>query len=241
MSSAGKGQRSVFPSICLIVACVVLLVSTDYVARGKRSISSADGLRVIEVPSQADCYAAYKDLGLWGVEVVHFGMYFNLMSYFPEEQHVPVPFPIVVEDVRPLYEKGIDSHSWLFIANRNGLVRKVTSVLPEEVFRQKTAALSDDVSFKAYRGGFSGYSFDLPRTVFGLEGFICPTGPVVANIDASIFSEGVSPETLHEMLVNRCPDIRVLLLISSVDEPEVNETMRDDLSRFEALVKERGI
>lgn len=241
MISAGKGQRSVFPSIFLIVACVVFLVSTDYVARGKRSISSADGLRVLEVPSQADCYAAYNDLGLWGVEVVHFGMYFNLVPYFPGEQNVPVPFPIAVEDVRPFYEKGIDSHSWLFIANRNGLVRKVTSVLPEETFRQKMAALKDDVSFKEFGNGFSGYSFDLPRKVFGLDGFRCPDGPVVANIDASIFSEGVSPESLHEILSERCADISVLLLISSVDESEVTETMRDDLMRLGALIKERGI
>lgn len=236
-----KKYVSLSMSVVIVLLCFLLLVSIDRKAAAKRKIPEGRQQQVVRVGSQADVYRIFKAAGLWGAHVVHFGQHFYLMSYFPHEQSSPVPFPIESADVRPLYEQGIDSHTWLFIANKTGLVRRVTAVIPAAVFRDKEEALEKDFSFRPHRGGFQGYSYDMPREVFPVSDFLCPEGPVVVNVDAGVFVDDLRPERLYASLKQRCPDIRMFLLVDSRDDKEVTDEMRKDLSTFEGLVERRGI
>jgi len=229
---------SVFLSAALVGAAVLFLQAINGKATAARRWPAAER-SVVRTAIQADGYRIFKESGLWGAHVVHFGRHFHLMPYFPHERSEPVPFPIVTHDVRPLYEQGIDSHSWLFIANRNGLVRKVTAVLPDSDFREKVDAMESDVSFRAYRGGYRGYAYDMPREIYPVSNFACPDEPVVVNVDAGAFVDGVRPEMLSAALQQQCPDIRMLLLVDSTDNAAVTDEMREDLGRFQALVARR--
>jgi hypothetical protein len=232
---------SVSASIVLIVICLLFLIIIDRKATAMRYMPAGRNMTVVRVGSQADVYRVFQAAGLWGAHVVHFGQHFYLMPYFPHERSNPVPFPIETYDVRPLYEQGIDSHSWLFIANKTGLVRKVTAVIPDAAFREKVNALESDFSFRPHRGGYRGYSYDMPREVFSISDFICPAGPVVVNVDATVFVDGVKPEKLYAALQQRCSDIRMFLLVDSKDDTAVTDEMREALGTFQELVKSRGI
>lgn len=240
MKTFSRNTLDVSASIALIAACFLLLVLTDGKAKSARSVPAGGHFEIIRIETQAETYGIYRDRGIWGAHLVQFGRYFHLMPYLPQAEAVPVPFPIAVYDMRPVYEKGLDSHTWLFIANKAGFVRKTTAVLSDADFREKTGALDADPLFKRREGGYRGFSFDMPREIFPFSSFDCGPGPVVVNVDASAFADGTMPDGLSDALQRKCRDIRLLLLIESRDEASVTDRMRRDLRRFGELIgKER--
>lgn len=227
-------------SAAIIAAAVLLLLAINVKAIAARKLPSAER-SVVRIATQAEGYPVFKEAGLWGAHVVHFGQHFYLMPYFPYERTNPVPFPIETHDIRPLYEQGLDSHSWLFIANRNGLVRRVTAVIPDSNFKEKVDAFKSDFSFRAYRGGYRGYLYGMPREVFPISDFVCPVGPVVVKVDAGVFIDGIRPETLASAIQQQCTDIRMIVLVDSTDDPEVTDGMRKSLDTFQGLVARTAI
>lgn len=238
MNASFKKYIDLSASIVLIVICFSVLFIIDRKATGMRNMPTGRYLQVVRVATQAEAYKIYRDRRMWGAHLVHFGRHFHLMPYIPQEEAHPVPFPIAVYDMRPVYEKRLGSHSWLFIANKAGFVRKATAVLPDPDFREKTEALDSDFSFRRWKGGYRGYSFDMPREIFPFSSFDCGSGPVVVNVDAGVFANGIRPEKLHSALLQQCRDIRVVMLIDSRDGDSVTNEMRRDLSRFEELIRQ---
>lgn len=228
-------------SAAILLACLLLLAAFDDAARERRRLPGRTVRPVIHVERQAEVYRAYRNAGLWGASVVQFGRHFHLAPFFPHEKVASVPFPVDTFDVRLLYEQGVDSHTWLFIANKNGLVRSVTSVLPDRDLREKTAALESDFSFRASGSGYRGYTYDLPRALYPFSAFRCPAEPVVVNVDAGMFRDGIGPQSLYAAVRRSCPDVRMYVLVDSVDDEQVTVPMRRDLDLFrELLERERS-
>lgn len=221
--------------VAVVIAALGLLLWTDSRAKAVRAVPDRPmtAAPALHVGSQKDIYYIYKRTGLWGARVVHLNRYLNLVAYLPKEESLSMPFPIRVRDVRPLYEKGLNAHNWLFIANRTGLVRTVTVVLPDPVFRERLAQFKGDYSYSASGNVVTGYSFDMPMMVTTLDALPVMNEPVMVDVDAGYFGFGEEPGQVIAKLREKCPDIRQIVVSESRDEPEVAAGDQDRLKIFE--------
>ncbi|MBI5103369.1 MAG: hypothetical protein HZB33_16280 [Nitrospirae bacterium] len=219
-------------AILIIVASLLLFL--DAKARGARHIlqRTEKAAELYYVTSQQEIYEIYKKANLWGARVVHLNRFMNLVDYRPPEYSRSRPFPLKVEDVRPLYEKGLDSHNWLFIASRTGKVRSVAVVLPELLFNAKKAELASHFEYRISGDTIKGHSFDLPVMVSTLDSLPIIEEPVVVNIDAGYFSNVEDPAYVAGRLKEKCPDVRMLVVSESRDEPEIPDGARLLLADF---------
>jgi len=248
-----------FLNLTILLLAVLFFIWVDSSAGNKRSLPLP--AKIYRVSAQSDVYDIYKSAGLRGARVIHLNRFFNIEDYFPKEEATSVPFPIKVYDIRPAYEKGLSSHNWLFIATRTGLVRTITTILPEPVFIARLKDFASDFAYtvspsfsnnnpppppfdKGGQGGLSeqkikGYDYDIPMTVETLRSLPLINEPVVVDVDAGFFSADVDPVMVAAILREKCPDIRIIVLVDSVDEPEVTEEMRKRLGRFETALENR--
>jgi hypothetical protein len=221
--------------IAMVMAALVFILWMDSRAKAARVIPDKP-MRTppcVHVDSQKDIYAIYKHDGLWGVRVVHLNRFLNLVESFPKEESISMPFPVRVKDVRTLYEKGLDAHSWLFIANRTGLVRSVTVVLPEPVFQERLDRFKSEAAFSVSGGLIRGYTYDMPMMVTTLDTMPVVNEPVIVNIDAGYFGFSEEPDQVIAKLRRKCPDIRRIVASGSIDEPEIDDGARKRLKEFE--------
>ena len=220
-----------------VLLCFLLFLA--WMNTGGREKRSIPALRAGETPelcrvtSQRDIYEVYKRRGLRGARVVQVNRFLNMVDYFPREEVRSAPFPLRTGDVRPLYEKGLDAHNWLFIAAMTGMVRSVVVVLPEEVFRERREAFKA-VFHSASDQSMKGYTYDVPMLVATLNDMPTVNEPVVVNVDAGFFLGPADPVAVARMLKERCPDVRLIVLVSSDDEPDVTPGVRESLGRFES-------
>lgn len=218
-----------------IVLCGGLLLGIDHAGRSARRAPAlpSSGQPVAErITSQGEAYMLYRALQVFGIRVVHLNRFMNLVEYYPADEGRSVPFPIGTGDIRPAYEKGLDAHNWLFIANRTGMVRTVTVVLPESVFREKAELFRSSFFYRFAGQRVEGRSRDLPFMVTKLEDLPVIDEPVIVNVDAGFFEPGSDPVLVASLLREACRDIRALLLIESRDEAEVTPLMRARLREF---------
>lgn len=230
-------RRIAVQSVILILFFALLLFA-DRTATGIRTLPgrTSSGPVVIRVNTQRELYDAYKKENLRGVRVIHLNRFLNMMAYYPPGETQSVPFPVPVHDIRPDYEAGLDSHNSLFIANRTGLVRSVTVVLPDQVFDERQAAFLNNPEFRLRDRRLVGYAEDLPILVTRLADLPAISEPVIVNVDAGYFMPGVDPAGAAAILRERCPDIRVAVLVMSRDENDVTDAMRKALRDFEAAL-----
>jgi hypothetical protein len=222
-------------AIAVLLAALGLLLWMDGHAKAARVVPGgpAPASALAAVDSQREIYDVYRRDGVRGAKVVHLNRFLNLVAYLPREETVSTPFPIGVRDVRPLYERGLDAHSWLFIANRTGMVRSIVVILPGPVFEGRRAEFTANAAFTGSGGTVKGYTFDLPVTVTTLDAMPVIDEPVVVNVDAGYFGFGDEPEAVAALLREKCPDIRRIVLSASLDEPEVDAGARGRLKRFQ--------
>ena len=222
-------------ALVMVILAVLALFWMDRSGHASRSIASVlpNGAPAVHrVDRQSDIYAIYRSLGVWGAHVVHLNRFLNLVEYYPKDESVSMPFPVRTADIRPSYEKGIDSHSWLFIANRTGLVRSATIVLPRKIFDARLEDFRSDFSFTVSDRQVRGWAQDMPFEVTTLEGLSRIAEPVIVNVDAGYFDDDADPRTVAEAMRRACRDVRVLVLCASRDEQEVSQAMRDRLALF---------
>lgn len=229
----GQGVAGYLLNAFAVLLGVVFLLFIEQRAIAHRHLP-AQGVGLFLVERQADVYRVLRSLDLRGAHVVQLNRFFNLEDYSLSSEMTTRPFPITPRDLRHVYEEGITSHNWLYIATRTGMVRKITSVLPDSIFDQRVPDLRADPSFGEIRGGFAGYSYDTPRSVFLLRTLRQIDEPVVAVIDAGFFVDGSDPGLVMSHLREKCPDIRTVVFVGSVDEPEVTDGMREQLMAFQA-------
>ena len=229
-------RTTIFISAALIALAALFIFWADGVGRDARRLPgrATGAAQITSVGTQAGVYEVYKKLGLRGAHVVHLNRHFNIVQYFPSEELGTRPFPIRTTDTRPMYEGGLDSHNWLFIATRTAMVRRVTHVVPDEVFAARRQWFQEDYSFSVSDGRAQGFSLDVPRTVTTLEGLGIITGPVVLNVDAGFFMGGADPAVVARELRLRLGDVRAVLAVESTDEPDVDEQARAALGVFKA-------
>ncbi len=218
----------------MAVACFFLQL--DRSARRARALPGAtsSGPILVHAGTQKDVYDIYRKAGLWGARIVHLNRHVNMVTFSPREARVSAPFPIRAMDVRVLYEKGIDSHNWLFIAARSGMVRAVTSVLTEDSLRERFDDLQKVPTLSFGKGYFRGFTDDIPWAVATVDTLPVTDEPVVVNIDAGFFLSSADPAAIALSLKKRLPDVRMLVLIASADEPDITAEARRALARFEA-------
>lgn len=237
----GAGSLTIFgkSSISLFICAGVLifLTSADRSAKNLRHMPVSGETRgaflITRVGSQRDVYAIYRNEGLWGARVVHLNRDMNFVDYFPNAEVRTAPFPLVVYDTRSEYEKGIDSHNWLFVATRTGMVRAVTSVLPDAGFVTKSAQFSDDPTMVYSRGAYYSFAYDVPWVIAPLDALPVILEPVVVNVDAGFFASGADPEKTAALLRSRLKDIRMMVIVQSDDEPGLPQEALAELEIFE--------
>src|SRR6266567_1167744 len=143
-------------AIAVAVLCL-WLIQWRAVENRRLPQMEAGALRIVVVPSQRDAYRMCAGSSIRGATVVQLGKFSNLQYWEPEYLGKSAPFPIRTFDVRPEYEKGLQSHNWLYIASTNGLVRQVVSVLPQGEFQRMVPALDADFGLGLRRGGYAGF------------------------------------------------------------------------------------
>lgn len=227
-----RGKARILFDGVVILSSLVFIVLVDSAAKEKRSLPPQGGPAVLQAASQADVYDLYRRAGLWGAHVVHLNRRFNLLDYFPEKEKTSRPFPIETYDIRPSYEKGLSSDTWLFIATRAGMARSVTSVIPDALYPEIMAAAREDQSFMTAPGAITGYQYEVPRTITTLGSLKPCGGPVAMNVDAGYFEEGTDPRQTASALRRLCPETRMLVLVDSMDQPEITPEMRGRLAEF---------
>jgi len=226
-------------NVIFFAALVLFLVWLDSSARAKRRIPSTTSPQIHRVSSQAAAYDIYKQNGLWGITVVHLNRFLNMADYAPREEIKSRPYPIMTNDVRPLYEKGLNSHNWLFIASVTGMVRSVTTVLPAGTLNERMEAFRADPFFVVLGRTVKGYSNDVPLTIVTLDDLPSVHEPVVLNVDAGFFLNPQDPLKAAMIVREKCPDIRMIILVDSVDEPGITADMHTDLDRFASAWREK--
>lgn len=216
---------------------VASLLYINHLGLSRRSYPSEKNVRFYRVSTERDAYSVYKLLNLGGATVVHLNNALNISEYYPEEETDPVGYPIPVRDVIPLYEKGITSGNWLFIATRSGMVRKVYNLVPDTVFNLFEDRFRDRFEYSVTDGRIAGYVRDTEHTVSTLTALPEIEEPVVLDIDAGFFIAGDPPERILSELWKRCRDIRAVVLIDSSDRGYVTEDMRRSLDSIAAEVR----
>lgn len=223
----------------MILAAISFFAWIDREGRNSRNVpvldEEGDMAPLYRVDTQLDAYRIYKALELRGARVVHLNKYFNIAEYFPVKEITSTPFPIKTYDIRPSYEKGLSSHNWLFIAAQTGLVRNVTTVVPESIFSLRKEHFESRYEFSVAGSIIHGYSYDIPRSVVTLDSLTGSNEPVIMNIDAGFFADAADPAHVVSVVRKKYPDIRALLLIDSKDEAEINKSMRESLDRIESF------
>ncbi|RMF99987.1 MAG: hypothetical protein D6726_12065 [Nitrospirae bacterium] len=184
---------------------------------------------IYRVDTERDVYSVYKMLNLKGVTVVHLNNTLNTTEYYPEEEKEPIGYPIPVRDVIPLYESGISSDNWLFVATRSSMVRRIYNILPESVFRLKKERLKGDYRYSVEVDYIDGYLRDIRNMITTLRYLQQTHEPVVLNIDAGYFIEGQDPMRTVVELIRLFRDIRAVVLIDSTDREYVTPEMREKL------------
>jgi hypothetical protein len=119
------------------------------------------------------------------------------------------------------------------------MVRTVIAVLPSEVLSERLEAFRSEPFFSTDGRAVRGYSNDVPMRVVELADLPACNEPVVVNVDAGYFTAETDPPASARMLKERCPDVRMLILVGSVDEPEVTAGMRDALQAFAAAWRDK--
>lgn len=228
-------------NIFVIVLCMVFFVCADRLStKARKSLpagASPSGALFIRVDTERDAYFAYKNNKLWGSRVIHLNRHLNLVDYFPHDEITTHPFPLQVQDSRPVYEERVDSHNWLFIAGRTGMVRSIVSVLPEDVFQKKRVELSEDSTLVLSGNEVRGFTYDIPWSVGTLTTIPFLDEPVIINVDAGFFTNGQDPAAAALELHRRYRNARIIVLISSTDEEDVSSGDRSALDLFEATWK----
>jgi len=227
-----QNKITIFMNVLVLTALMFFLIWVNNSAQAKRSIPSTGRPNIVRLKTQQDIYNTYKLNDLWGVKVLHLNRFLNMADYAPREEVRSSPYPIKTGDIRPLYEKGLDSHNWLYIASISGMVRSVTTVLPGEIFMERSEAFKSDSFFSVRGKTIKGYSYDVPLRIVTLDDLPAINEPVVVNVDAGYFSSKTDPLMVARMVKEKCPDIRMIILIDSIDEADITSIMRGDLSRF---------
>lgn len=225
-------------NIAILIMVAIFFIGIDSIAIKDRNLPRLTGGRndafIYLVSRQQDVFPIYETAGLWGSKVIHLNRFFNMQEYSPKEQFVTTHFPVQVAGMKSAYERGINSHNWLFIATRTGFVRTITTVIPDQMFADLVRKSPNDKVFTYAAGTIRGYTYDIPRTITTLNDLPEIKEPVVVNVDAGYFTDGADPARTATLLKERCRDIRMLVLIDSLDEPEVADAMREQLRQFEA-------
>ncbi|HEY6872960.1 MAG TPA: hypothetical protein VI298_09570 [Geobacteraceae bacterium] len=229
-----EGWRQHAFALAVVAASLLCFWAMQAAAVGERHVpeTGVKGAGIAVVATQRDAYRICAANGIRGATVVQLGRFSNLQYWAPEYLGKPTPFPIKPFDVRPEYEKALQSHNWLFIANTNGIVRKVVSILTPGEFQRMVPAFDADYELVRRAGGYGGFHFDVPRTVTTLDALRRLTEPVVVVVDASYF-EGVSePAETAYKLAERVPAAALVIAVSSMDENEVTWEMRRQMAQF---------
>lgn len=227
-------RKELLAAILVIAGAVVVLWAADRSAKSHRFLPPDAAVTVAS--TQADVYGIYRALGLRGVTVVHFNRDMNMLEYLPKEESETTSVPVRIGDSVPLYEKGLNSHNWLFIASRTGIVRRVFIVLPSQELRLRIEGLKGGYHPHG-QTGYAGYEYDTPVVVTSLFGMPSVDEPVVLDIDAGFFMEGISENYVLEAVRSRFRNIRLIVGVRSVDEPDIPATARASL---ESMLKHAG-
>ncbi len=228
-------------AVAIILTVIILLwLMQDQAGRNRYVPSPRDGEGIVVVRTQKDAYHVLKSLQVRGAIAISLSKYFNLLYWVPENLAKSTPFPVEVFDVRTEYERGLDSHNWLFIASRTGLVRQVWTVLSPEELQRLSRDLDADYGLRSGADGYRGFHYDLPRRVTTMERLPRPDGPHVVVVDASYFQGGVEPAETARQLLARLADKPFLIVVSSLDEAELTWQMRRNLALFITAWQERG-
>lgn len=232
-------RRRIFVFTLNSAVLVLSIVFFAWIARAGINARMTPPLRGVghdphiqRVNRQQDVFPIYKSAALRGARVVHLNRFFNMQVYSPKEQFITTDFPVEIKEFHAVFEPYIDSHNWLFIATRTGLVRTVTTVLPDNIFQERLRDPSDGI-FSHSRGTIAGFTYDITRTIASLDTLPAIDEPVIVNVDAGFFSDGEDPSRTVAALKKQCRDVRMLVLIDSLDEPEVTDAMRNQLKSFE--------
>lgn len=233
-------QRTVAVSVIAAALLFLLLLQSTAIGNRFPLHSSAGDSRIIIVRTQKDAYQVCKERSFKGAAIVSLGKYFNLQYWAPDYLAKSAPFPIQTFDVRPEFEHALESHNWLFIANRTGMVRKVITVLPSEEYRRRQLDLKSDYGLSPRRFGYEGFHYDLPRSVTTLDRLKAVAGPVIVVADASYFAPDVDPTATAHELAKRLPSVALFIVVSSLDEGELSWDMRRSMALFIRTWQERG-
>lgn len=222
----------------ILLASILFLLWIDGYAKNRRLITAkrpdSKTAQIYKVNMQGDVYHVYKKAGLWGAHVVHVNRFLNMLDYFPKEETTTKPFPVQAYDLRPAYESGIDSHNWLFIATRTGLVRRVTVVFPSTVYDERVKNFAADNNFTVSGQRIRGYTYETPVEVMMPESLPLITEPVVINVDAGFFLTEDDAVKMVRILKEKYPDVRAVILVNSTDETDVTAEARENLKLFES-------
>jgi hypothetical protein len=218
--------------VSAVALCGLFILQAKAVGNRYAPPAENGSSQIVVVRTQKDVYGICRERSIRGAAVVSLGKHFNIQYWAPEHLAKSTPFPIRTHDVRAEYERALDSHNWLFIANRTGMVRTVWTVLSPDEFRRRQQDLSSDYGLALRRNGYSGFHYDLPRGVTTLDKLPPQPGPVVVVVDAGYFSPDVNPAATARELKQRLPYIAFLIVVSSLDEGELSWEMRRNLSAF---------
>lgn len=226
-------------AVVVIIFAGLFILLLDRQALEMRRVPSRSKIKIVRVSSQAQVFPVLKKMGVYGATILHLNRHMNMVEYYPLDEKVSEPFPIRTKDMRHEYEKGVAPHTWLFLANRVGLIRNAIVVLPHRLFPARRDALLSEPGFFLAANKVFGYVRDFRVDVTTIDSLPYMHEPVVIDIDAGYFSSEADSAKIADLLVNACPDIRLLVLVESSDDIEVTGEMRIALEQFLTSIRER--
>ncbi len=222
-------RKALVAQILIFVFLCFSFFLIDSHSRSVRKYPRKSSLRFYRVSTGKDVYRVYRLLKLKGATVVHLSNTLGMEEFYPSEETEPIGYPIPVRDVLPLYEKGLNSENFLFIASRASMLRKVYNILPPSVFRLKKDRLKGEFEYTVSGNSVDGFVRDIHQIITTLEAVKRIDEPVVINIDAGYFVEAQDPMRTVVEIIKHFRDIRAVVLIDSVDRDYVSAEMRKKL------------
>jgi hypothetical protein len=222
-------RRWIIVHIVVFVLLCLLTVFINSYAKSRRHYPEPGNLRFYRVSRGRDVYRVYRLLHIKGATVVHLSNTLDMQEFYPSEETEPIGYPIPVRDVLPLYEEGLNSSNYLFIASRAGMLRRVYNILPPSVFRLKKERLKGEFQYTVRNRRIEGFVRDIPQVITTLDSARIIREPVVLNIDAGYFIEAQDPMRTVVELIRHFRDIRAVVFIDSTDRDYVTAQMRAKL------------
>lgn len=235
-------RRSMMTALIVLLLSAGALFAVDRFGTGSRTAGRSGALaepggvrRTVEDPTEA--YRLWKQMGYRGRHLVFVAdrwESFDPGELIPERMYRAYPLQLY-NTARLLEEQSLNGVTFLYVASMNGIVRKISAVVPEAELARMREQVPRVKDSRAEAAGVFLSRQGFPRWYTTGERFRADREPALVYVGASYF-RSVQPEELLRQLTRAGLRTDCLVLCRETGREGVAAAQRERLERFARLV-----